>query len=195
MHFPPSLRAILWLDAVLLLGAGLALAGKPPVLAPGADAWTWLALAGSTLTAVLAAVSAFHLAARSDNQVWSLLPAPACVLWIAASGLGVLTAPASADTWGDTPAEALECLGFLLMTGLPLLALIVFMLWRASPLVPRRVLAMGALASAGAGASLLGVVHPHAGSALDLLAHAVAIGLLAIGAVAVRLRAGVPARA
>jgi hypothetical protein len=195
MNFPPALRAVLWMDAVILFAAGLALAGKPPVLAPGADLWTWLALAGSTLTAVLAALSAFHLSARSHNPVWSLLPAPACVLWIAASGLGVLTAPPRAEVWGDTLAEAGECLGFLLMTGGPLLALIVFMLWRAAPLVPRRVLAMGALASAGAAASLLGLVHPHDGSAVDLLAHAAAIGMLGIGAAAARLRAGVPARA
>ena len=61
------------------------------------------------------------------------------------------------------------------MTGLPLLALMVFMLWRAAPLVPRRVLSMGALACAGAAASLLTLVHPHPASVLDLCAHLTAI--------------------
>jgi len=65
--WPPALRAILWLDGVLLVAAGLALGGKPPALGHGADLWTWLALAGSTLTAVLAALSAFQLSLPSGN--------------------------------------------------------------------------------------------------------------------------------
>lgn len=179
MDFPPAVRAILWMDAVLLVGAGLALAGKPPALAPGADLWTWLALAGSALTALFAALAAFHLCApRGNQEVWSLLPVPAIVLWAAASGLGYLTMSAGAETRGGTLAEAGECLGFLMTIGLPLLALIVLMLWRAAPVASRRALAMGALASAGAAASLLTLVHPHAASALDLCAHAGAFALL-----------------
>jgi hypothetical protein len=185
LRWPPALRAVLWLDAVLLLGAGLAFGGKPPALDHDADLWTWLALAGSTLTAVLAALSAFHLSLPSSNQVWAQLPAPAFVLWSAAS-LGGLTMPAHA---GDTLPKALDCLGFLLMTGLPLLALIVFMLWRAAPRAPQRVLFMGALASAGAAASLLSLAHPHPASLLDLCAHATAIVVvLGIGAAAAGLR-------
>jgi hypothetical protein len=191
--FPPALRAILWMDAVLLVGAGLALAGMPPALAPGADRWTWLALVGSALTAVLAALAAFNLCAPKDNQVWTLLPVPAIVLWAAASGLGALTMSAGAAPADETPADALECVEFLLMTGLPLLALIVFMLWRAAPVAPRRALAMGALASAGAAASLLTLVHPHAAGVLDLCAHAGAIAvMLGIGAALARLRARAP---
>lgn len=188
VRWPPALQAILWLDAVLLVAAGLAFGGKPPALAHGADLWTWLALAGSTLTAVLAALSAFHLSMPSYNHVWAQLPAPAVVLWVAAS-VGCLVLPAEADVWGDTLPEAGECFGFLLTTGLPLLALMVFMLWRAAPLAPRRVLSMGALASAGAAASLLMLVHPHPASGLDLCAHATAIAVvLGIGAAAGAMR-------
>jgi hypothetical protein len=189
MDLPPALRAILWMDAVLLLGAGLALAGKPPALGHGLDLWTWLALAGATLTAVLAALAAFQLCAPAANhEIWTLLPVPAIVLWAAASGLGYLTTPAEAGAWSDALAEAGECIGFLLLAGLPLLGLIVFMLWRAAPVAPRRVLAMGAAASAGAAASLLTLVHPHAASALDLCAHGTAIAVvLGIGAAAAHL--------
>ena len=173
-RWPPALRAIIWLDAVLLFAAGLALGGKPPALGVGIDPWTWLALGGSALTAVLAALAAFHLSLPSASHVWAQLPAPAVVLWITGS-VGCLTMPADATALGGALPAAGECLGFLLMTGLPLLALMVFMLWRAAPLVPRRVLSMGALACAGAAASLLTLVHPHPASVLDLCAHLTAI--------------------
>lgn len=189
LPWPPALRAILWMDAVLVIGVGLALAGRPPVLGEGTDLWTWLALAGSVLTAVLAALAAFHLCVQAHQHVWTLLPVPAAVLWAAASALGYLTLPADADPWGNTLAEAGECLQFLLTTGLPLLALIVFMLWRAAPVAPRRVLAMGALASAGAAASVLTLVHPHAPAFGDLCAHATAIAvMLGIAAAFARAR-------
>lgn len=75
------------------------------------------------------------------------------------------------------------------MAGLPLLALMVFILWRAAPHAPRRALSMGALASAGAAASLLTLVHPHPASVLDLGAHLTAIAVvLGIGAAAASLR-------
>jgi hypothetical protein len=48
---------------------------------------------------------------------------------------------------------------------------------------------MGALASAGAAASLLTLVHPHAASVLDLCAHTTALAVaLGIGAAAAGLR-------
>ena len=73
--------------------------------------------------------------------------------------------------------------------GVPLLALIVFMLWRAAPVAPQRVLAMGALAAAGAAASLLTLVHPHASAFADLCAHATAITvMLGIGVAFARAR-------
>jgi hypothetical protein len=189
-RWPPALRAVLWMDAVLLAAIALALAGRPPALAAAAeDTWMLLALAGSLLTAVLAALSAFHLSAPSNHQMWTLLPVPAMVLWALASALGYLTLPAGADPWGSTLAQAGECLAFLLGAALPLLALIVFMLRRAAPVAPRRVLVMGAAASAGAAASLLALVHPHASSLADACAHATAVGVvLGIGFAVQRLR-------
>lgn len=180
--------AIIWLDAVLLAAVGLAFAGKPPALGELADPWTWLALSGSTLTAALAAVSAFQMSRPDPSPVWAQLPAPAVVLWITGS-VGCLAMPADANALRGALPTAGECLGFLLIAGLPLLALMVFMLWRAAPHAPRRALSMGALASAGAAASLLTLVHPHPASVLDLCAHLTAIAVvLGIGAAAASLR-------
>jgi hypothetical protein len=189
--WPPSVRAILWMDAVLLVGVALALAGKPPALGHATGVWTWLALGGSVLTAVFAAVAAFHLSALPQQQIWTMLPVPAMVLWAAATLLGYLTLPADAQPWGDALAAAGECLGFLLAVGLPILALIVFMLWLAAPAAPRQVLAMGALASAGAAASLLTLVHPHDSAFADLCAHGTAFAvMLGIGAAISGMKGG-----
>ena len=78
LPWSPAVRALLWMDAVLLLGAALALAGRPPALGD-VDLSTWLVLAGSTLTSVLAALAAFHLCSPRANPAWTLLPVPPIV--------------------------------------------------------------------------------------------------------------------
>src|SRR5262245_6422260 len=99
LPWPPAVRAILWLDAVLLVAALLALAGMKPSLSNVSSPWTWIALAGSTLTAASAALSAFE-ATRSDyNPAWNWLPLPAFGLWMAASGLGCFALPDGALAW------------------------------------------------------------------------------------------------
>ena len=188
MPWPAALRAILWMDAVVLAGLALAAGGKLPMLGYDSGLWTWTASAGSTLTAMLAALSAFELTSPGRRRLWGWLPVPGFALWIGASGLGCLSLPGGTDVWGDTLAEAGECLAFLLKISAPLLALMLFMLWRAAPLMPWPAVAMGALASAGAAAGLLALVHPHDAALLDLGAHAIAIAVvLAVGAVAARL--------
>jgi hypothetical protein len=110
------------------------------------------------------------------------------MLWIGASGLGCLALPGGTAAWGDTLAEAGECLAFLLKISAPLLALMLFMLWRAAPLMPWGAVVMGAIASSGAAAGLLALVHPHDAALLDLGAHAIAIAVvLAAGAVVAHL--------
>lgn len=173
----PAARAFLWLDVVLLAAAALALVVSQG-LGYGASAWIWIALAGSTLTALLAAFAAFEMTVPGRSRAWTWLPAPAVAVWIVASGIGCLALPGGADVWGDTVAEAGQCLGFLLMISLPLLALMLLMLWRSAPRVTPGVLAMGAIASAGAAASLLALVHPHDVTLLDLGAHAVASAIV-----------------
>jgi hypothetical protein len=178
-------RAILWLDAVVLVGLALAAGGRLPLLGYQQGAWTWLATAGSTLTAVLAALAAFDLTAPGRARLWRWLSLPGLALWLGASGLGCLALPEEAAIWGDTVEEAGECLRFLLLISAPLLALMLFMLWRAAPLMPWLAVTMGGIASAGAAATLLELVHPHDAAPLDLGAHLVAVAaVLAAAAIA-----------
>jgi len=190
LPWPPAIHAILWIDGVLLVAAALALAGMPPALGHGASAWTWLALAGSTLTAATAALSAFELSSRRPSRVWTWLPLPSFLIWIGASGLGCVAAEGDPQAWGDTFAEAAQCLKFLLAIAAPLLALFVFMLWRSAQRLPRLAMALGGLAAAGAAASLLRLVHPHDAALLDLAAHAIALAIV-LGASAAVAKIGV----
>lgn len=171
-------RALCWLGAAALLGAALVAFDKGPSIAQGAPggALTWLALGAAGITAIASALTAFRLSLPERSSAWTLLPLPALAAWIGAAVLGCLAARGTPDAWGRTLGEAIECFAFLLCVSLPLSALMVFLLRRARPLRPRLAMALGGLASAGAAAVLLAAVHPHPSGALDLLAHAVAIG-------------------
>ena len=170
-------RALSWLGAAALLGAALVVLDKGPSIAQGAPggALTWLALGAAGITAIASALTAFRLSQPERSSAWKLLPLPALAAWIGAAVLGCLAARDTA-AWGRTLGEAIECFAFLLCVSLPLSALMVFLLRRARPLRPRLAMALGGLASAGAAAVLLSAVHPHPSGALDLVAHAIAIG-------------------
>jgi len=189
LPFPPAVHAILWLDGVLLVAGVLALAGKPPALGHADSWWTWIALGGSVLTAACAAVSAFELSEPGARREWLWLPLPALALWIGASGLGCVAAEGDPRAWGDSVAEAGQCLKFLLAVAAPLLALFVYMLRRSALRLPRRAMALGGLAAAGAAASLLRLVHPHDAALLDLGAHVLAVAIV-LGATATVTRFG-----
>jgi hypothetical protein len=89
---PPGLRALAWLAVVGASAAGLAAVSDLGAVRDRLVAVPdmWLALAGSVLTAVLAAVAAFQLGLPDRRPAWALLPLPAAALWFAASGLGCL---------------------------------------------------------------------------------------------------------
>src|SRR5262245_35344101 len=177
LPWPPAVHAILWLDAVLVFAGALALGGMPLELRHDASLASWMTVAGSTLTAALAALSAFGLCAPQPSRAWLWLPLPAFALWLAGSGLGCFAAPADAELWGRNAGEAGSCLAFLLGVSWPLFTVILLMLWRYVPPTSASALAMGGLASAGASASLLTLVHPHDTALLDLGVHVVAIAV------------------
>ena len=174
---PPGLRALAWLAVVGASAAGLAavsdLGAVRDRLVAVPD--TWLALAGSVLTAVLAAVAAFQLGLPDRRPAWALLPLPAAALWLAASGLGCLRSWTLPGAYPASPSDTMDCLAFILGLSAPLSALLVLMLRRAATLQPGLTAAMAGLASAAAAATLLTVVHPFDASAVDLAVHVGAV--------------------
>jgi hypothetical protein len=179
---PPGVRALVWLAVVIAAGFALAAIADRPAVAARLEAAPdmWLAAVGSALTMVLAAIAAFQLSLPDRNPLWALVPLPAALLWIGASGAGCLR------TWlvpGHHAADlndSKDCIVFILMVSVPLSVLLLAMLRRAYPLHPGLAAAIAGLASAAAAATLLVLFHPYDASATDLVVHVVAVGLVII---------------
>ena len=174
---PPGLRALAWLAVVGASAAGLAAVSDLEAVRHRLLAVPdmWLALAGSVLTAVLAAVAAFQLGLPDRRPAWALLPLPAAALWFAASGLGCLRSWALPGAHPASLSDTMDCLAFILSLSAPLSALLVLMLRRAATLQPSLTAAVAGLASAAAAATLLTFVHPFDASAVDLAVHVGAV--------------------
>ena len=138
----------------------------------------WLAAVGSTLTAALAALAAFHLCLPDRSPAWALLPLPPALIWVAASGLGCLRATLLPGTHDAGLSESRDCLVFILAVSAPLSAVLLVMLRRGFSLRPRLTAALGGLAAASAAATLLNFLHPFDATASDLAVHAAAVILV-----------------
>ena len=188
----PQLRALWWLAAVSVLAVGLAARADLASVAAriGSAPDMWLAVVGSTATAILAGLAAMMVALPDRDARWSLLPLPAAVLWLAASGAGCLRGDLLGGLHPATFADATEnCLPFILEFSVVLGVPLGLLLWRAQPLRPGLVAWTGGLAVAAAAASLLWFVHPFEASLADLVVHAAAVGvvMLAVRGLAVLL--------
>jgi hypothetical protein len=178
----PWCRALFWLAAVGLLALLLAwnadLHGLAQRLAAAPD--MWLSQAGAVLTAGLSAWAAFQTGIPGRSPAWALLPLPAVLLWIGASTAGCLRLWPLPGAEPEPPMHALLCLKFIVLMSLPLAGLLTWRLTRACPLRPGRTATLVGLASAGAAASLLTLIHPFDASAADLLLHLLAV-LVVVG--------------
>ena len=89
---PPALRTLLWLILVAIVAAVLAMFADVSAtwhrLSAVSD--TWLAALGCIATMAAAALAAFELSLPDRSRAWALLPLPAAVLWVGASGLGCM---------------------------------------------------------------------------------------------------------
>lgn len=176
----PGIRALAWLAVVavagIVLGASADLSALVHRLGGARD--MWLSVVGSALTAILAAVAAFQLSLPDARRAWALLPLPAAILWILASGVGCLRNWLVPGTHAAELSEARDC--FLLIVGLavPLSALLIVMLRRACSLQPELTALIAGLASAAAAATLLNFFHPFDAAAIDLTVHTAAVAIV-----------------
>jgi hypothetical protein len=177
---PPGPRLLMWLT--ILAAAALALAMASDVgamirrLLAAPD--MWLAAMGSMLSAVLAAMAAFELSLPDRKAAWALLPLPALLLWIGASGMGCLRAWSVTEAYPMPPDQPEHCLIFILGVSLPLSLLLIVMLRRGFSLRPNLTAIIGGLACASAAATLLNFVHPYDAAATDLAVHAFAVAIV-----------------
>ena len=180
---PPNVRAVRWLVVVVATAAILAVfADLPAVWHRLGDAPDmWLSVTGSTLTTILAAIAAFQLSLPDARLKWALLPLPAALLWIVASGIGCLRTWFVPGTHVADLGEARDCLIFIVGLAVPLSAVLFLMLRRGYSLRPELTALAAGLASAAASATLLNFFHPFDAAATDLTVHLLAVAMV-IGA-------------
>ena len=173
----PAWRAAGWLAAVVLLGICGAWFADLPALAHRLSATPdmYLAVAGSTLTAVLAAFAAFQLSLPDRSRLWALLPLPPALVWILASGVGCLRTSLITGTHAPEMSEERDCLLVIVGLSLPLSVLLIVMLRKAYALQPGLTALIAGLASAAAAATLLNFFHPYDATASDLAVHFAAV--------------------
>jgi hypothetical protein len=176
----PTTRALLWLATVIALALLLAAFSDGTAVARRLTAAPDMAIAalGSASTTVLAALAVFQLSVPGHSRAWALLPLPAALVWVAASGAGCLRSWLIADIHLATMNEEKDCLVFIVGLSVPLSVLLIVMLRRAFPLEPGLIAVLAGLASAAAAASLLLLFHPFDASATDLAVHAFAVCLV-----------------
>ena len=138
----------------------------------------WLAATGSLLTAVLAAMAAFELSLPDRRAAWTLLPLPALLLWVGASGMGCLRDWSIAETFPMLPDQNEHCLIYILGFSLPLSLLLLVMLRRGFSFRPNLTAIIGGLACASAAATLLNFVHPYGAAVTDLAVHSFAVAIV-----------------
>jgi hypothetical protein len=179
---PPGWRALLWLALVGAIGLTLAaVANRPEVVARlTAAPDMWLGAIGSALTMVLAAIAAFELSLPDRSPRWALLPLPAALLWLGASGAGCLRAWVVPGTHAADLNDSKDCIAFILALSIPLSALLLGMLRQGHTLRPGLTAAVAGFASAAAAATLLVFFHPYDASATDLVVHVVAVALVIV---------------
>jgi hypothetical protein len=179
---PPGRRALLWLVVVAALAFMLAaVADRPAALARlTAAPDIWLAASGSALTMVLAAIAAFQLSLPDRSRLWALLPVPAALLWLGASGAGCLRVWLVPGTHAAVLDDSKDCIAFILALAVPLSALLLAMLRRGHTLQPGLTAVVAGFASAAAAATLLVLFHPYDASATDVTVHVIAVALVII---------------
>lgn len=177
---PPALRALGWLAVVGALALALATFANTHTMWEriGAAPDMWLAVIGSTATAVLAGIAAFELSLPDAPRGWAWLPLPGALLWIGASGFGCLRVWVVPAAHVADMGEARDCLLFIVALSVPLSALLLLMLRRGCPLNPGLTAAVGGLAVAAAAATLLNFFHPYDAAATDLTIHVFAVALV-----------------
>jgi hypothetical protein len=158
---PPLLRAGLWLllAGLVLLVLAAVHGARPDLASRLHDPSFALALAGSFLTGILAAIAAFYLSLPDRSRLWLLLPAPALAVWVGTIGYGCLTDWVSIGPDGVRLGTTLECFATLLIVSVPSSVILLVMLHHAARLHPTIVAMMGGLASAGIAATALSFFH------------------------------------
>jgi hypothetical protein len=168
----------LWLAGILALFTNFTALAHRLAAAPD----MWLAMVGALVTTITAATAAFMTSVPGRSPWWAALPLPPVAVWVGASGLGCLRQSAIGWTGPEGMMHPMLCFYFIVLVSAPLSALLMWQIMRAFPLRPALTASLAGLASAGAAASLLTMIHPFDANALDLGVHLIAIVVVVLAA-------------
>jgi len=168
---PPALRAVLWLLLPPLIFTLLALAhGLRPDLVERLQQPDFVVgIAASLLTGVLAAGASFMLNLPGRSGYWALLPLPTLGFWLATVGQGCLTNWVAIGPDGMQAGETARCFATVLLTGLPLSAVMIAMLRHGAVVRPHALTFTGSLAVAAMSATAMMLFHRLDASAMILM--------------------------
>jgi hypothetical protein len=182
---PPLQRAALWLGfSALVIAAFVVISGPRHDLAARlSQPWEMAQLVAAVLTAVLAAVAAFHLSLPDRSDAWALLPVPGFLAWVASLGWGCVSDFIRLGPEGISLGTSWGCLGFILGLSAPMGAGLLLALRHAGPIRPVPTMATGVLSVAMLASLGLSLVHYLDAAVMVLVWHAGAVLLaVALGA-------------
>jgi hypothetical protein len=165
------LLAVLWIAVLLSLFTDFAALRARLMAAPD----MWISQLGAMLTAVLGGWAALQTGVPGRSPWWAVLPVPALLIWVGASTAGCLRLTPIGATIAEPPMHPIMCLEFLCLVSLPLAMLLTWQLRHACPLRPGLTALLAGLASAGAAAALIALIHPFDATADDLAVHLAAV--------------------
>lgn len=179
---PPLLRAVAWLLAALaILALITALVGVRPTLAQDfarpAYRFEWLA---ALATGLVASVAAFHVSVPGRSRLWLVAPWIPFAVWVGAMGHGCLTEWVERGPDGIRIGTSLGCFLTILLSSLPLGAVMLLMVRHAGPVLPTGTATLGGLAVAALSAANLSLHHDLDVGVMVVLWHLTAV-LLVIG--------------
>jgi hypothetical protein len=184
---PPMLRAACFLAAgAVFVGLVVLYMGvRPDLGSVMALPWRQTEFWASIATAVTAAMAAFHLAVPGRSAAWALLPLPAATLWLATLGFGCWHDFVRLGPEGLAWGTSWSCLKAIVLTSIPLAALLFWMLRFGSAARPVPTAAFGVLGVAALAAAGLSLYHHLEAAVLVLIWHfgtvALLVALAAIG--------------
>ena len=176
----PTVRALAWLAlAALLVGVIASIAGIRPGLAQAfGDPRFAIGRGAALATAITAAIASFQLSVPDRSARWLWLPLPFALLWLGAMGVGCI------DDWlvegpsGLRLGHSADCFVAIMITSVPLGALLLVMVRHAGPVRPVATALAAGLALAAVGEGGLTLYHDVNASLMDLLIHLAAVAVV-----------------
>jgi hypothetical protein len=176
----PAWRTLGWLAiAAALIAAITAVSGiRPGLMDAFRDPLFALGRAGALATALAGALATFELSLPDRSPRWLALPLPFAALWLGTMGYGCIADWIAVGPAGLQLGHSGECFKVIVMTSLPLAAVLFVMVRHAGPVRPIPTALAGGLTLAAVAEGGMTLYHDVDATLMDLLAHLAAVAVV-----------------